>query len=76
MPLSRLLAALAEGSRRHAVRVLAAAAVAAGLSGWLAATRLGVTADPDAMFAASLPWRQRELAFARAFPQRATGWWR
>ena len=69
MPLSRLLAALAEGSRCHAARVLAGAALIAALSGWLAVARLGVTTDTDELFAASLPWRQRELAFDRAFPQ-------
>ncbi len=69
MMLSRLLAALAEGSRRHAALVLAAATLIAVLSGWLAFARLGVTTDTDELFAASLPWRQRELAFARAFPQ-------
>jgi hypothetical protein len=69
MPLSRLLAALVEGSRRRAGLVLAGAALLAALSGWLAVARLSVTTDTDQMFAASLPWRQRDLAFARAFPQ-------
>ncbi len=69
MPLSRLLAALAEGSRRRAAFVLAGAVLLAALSCWLAATRLGVTTDADELFASSLPWRQRELAFAAAFPQ-------
>ena len=69
MPLSRLLAALVEGSLRHAALVLVGAALIAALSGWLAAARLGVSTDTDELFAASLPWRQRDLAFARAFPQ-------
>ncbi len=69
MPLSRLLAALVEGSRRHAALVLLGAALIAALSFWLAAARLGVSTDTDELFAASLPWRQRDLAFARAFPQ-------
>jgi hypothetical protein len=69
MPLSRLLAALVEGSRRRAPIVLAGAILLAALSCWLAATRLGVTTDTDELFAASLPWRQHELAFGRAFPQ-------
>jgi hopanoid biosynthesis associated RND transporter like protein HpnN len=69
MLLSRLLADLAEGSRRRAVLVLIIAALVAGLSGWVAAARLGVSTDTDELFAASLPWRQRALAYARAFPQ-------
>ena len=69
MPLSRLLVALVEGSRRRAPAVLAAAALIAALSCWLAAARLGVSTDTDELFAASLPWRQQELAFDRAFPQ-------
>ena len=69
MTLSRLLAALAEGSRRHAGLVLAGAALIAALSGWLAVARLGVSTDTDELFSASLPWRQQHLAFTRAFPQ-------
>jgi hopanoid biosynthesis associated RND transporter like protein HpnN len=69
MPLSRLLAALVEGSRRHAGLVLAGAALIAAVSGWLAVARLGVTTDTDLLFAASLPWRQQHLAYNRAFPQ-------
>jgi hypothetical protein len=69
MLLSRLLSALVEGSRRHAALVLAGAALIAALSGWLATARLGVTTDTDELFAESLPWRQRQLALARAFPQ-------
>jgi hypothetical protein len=69
MPLSRLLAAVAEGSRRRFLLVLAGAALLAALGGLLAAWRLGVTTDVDTLFATSLPWRQREIAFDRAFPQ-------
>ncbi len=69
MPLSRLLAALAEGSRRRAIFVLIGAGLLAALSGWVAVARLGVTTDTGTLFAASLPWRQREIAFDRAFPQ-------
>jgi hopanoid biosynthesis associated RND transporter like protein HpnN len=49
-------------------------AVAVGLllaimSGWLGATRLGISTDTSALFAPSLPWRQREIALDKAFPQ-------
>ena len=69
MLLSRLLAALAEGSRRRAIFVLIGAALLAALSGWVTVARLGVTTDTGTLFATSLPWRQREIAFDRAFPQ-------
>jgi len=51
MMLSRLLAALAEGSRRRATLVLIGAAVLAALSGWLTLARLGVTTDTNTLFA-------------------------
>jgi hopanoid biosynthesis associated RND transporter like protein HpnN len=41
----------------------------AGLGGGYAARTLGVTTDTDQLFAASLPWRQRQIAFDAAFPQ-------
>ena len=45
------------------------ALVAAGLSGALAYWRLGATTDLNALFAPSLPWRQRDAEFRRLFPQ-------
>ena len=69
MTLPRLLAALAEYCRRRARLVVFAGLVLAALSAALAATRLGVTTDTDALFDTGLPWRQREIAFAAAFPQ-------
>jgi hopanoid biosynthesis associated RND transporter like protein HpnN len=35
----------------------------------LTVTRLGVSTDTDKLFADSLPWRQRDMAFDAAFPQ-------
>ncbi len=69
MLLSRLLTALVGGSRRHAVAMLAAGLLIGAGSAWFGAVRLGVTTDTAAMFAADLPWRQREIAWDRAFPQ-------
>ncbi len=39
------------------------------LAAGLAATRLGVSTDTDALFADSLPWKQRKIALERDFPQ-------
>lgn len=69
MLLSRLFAALAGFGRRHAARVVLAGLLLGLLAGWVGATRLGITTDTDALFSPSLPWRQREIAWEKAFPQ-------
>jgi hopanoid biosynthesis associated RND transporter like protein HpnN len=69
MIFSRLLVGLVECGRRNALAFLLGGIVLAVLSGALASARLGVTTDTDQMFAASLPWRQRAIAFDQAFPQ-------
>ncbi len=48
--------------------MVALALVLIGLSVFAASTRLGVSTDTDTLFRASLPWRQHEIALARAFP--------
>jgi hopanoid biosynthesis associated RND transporter like protein HpnN len=67
--LPRLLGLVVERCRRHAVLVLLIGLVLAGASLWAASQRLGVSTDTDALFARSLPWRQRQLAWDRDFPQ-------
>ncbi len=69
MPFQRLLAGLVDYCRRHAVPVFAVALAVAGFAGFYAAHHLGISTDTDKMFAASLPWRQRALAFSADFPQ-------
>ena len=69
MTLSRLLAALADACRRHARPIVLAGLALTLLCAWLATSRLGVSTDTDALFAQSLPWRQRAIAFDRKFPQ-------
>jgi hopanoid biosynthesis associated RND transporter like protein HpnN len=64
-----LLVRLVDASRRHAGVVCLVALVLIGLSFWAARTRLGVTTDTDKLFRTSLPWRQRQIAFNRDFPQ-------
>ena len=69
MRLQRLLTGLVEACRANA-RVVALAALAlSAVSIAVAYERLGVSTDTDALFATSLPWRQRTLAFNRVFPQ-------
>jgi hopanoid biosynthesis associated RND transporter like protein HpnN len=64
-----VLVRVVDASRRRAVLVLLAALLLAGLSGWAAKSRLGVSTDTDKLFRSTLPWRQRQIAFERDFPQ-------
>ncbi len=67
--LQRLLAIVVEHCRRRAVLVLLFGLLLSCASIWAAASRLGVSTDTDALFADSLSWRQRQLAWDRDFPQ-------
>jgi uncharacterized protein len=69
MRFQRLLVGLVDFCRRHAVLVIGAAAILAAFSGIYAVRHLQISTDTDKMFAASLPWRQREIAFEAEFPQ-------
>jgi hypothetical protein len=69
MGLQRLLAGLVDFCRRHAVLVFAGSVALAVFAGVFAAGHLGIVTDTDEMFAASLPWRQRAIAFRAEFPQ-------
>jgi hypothetical protein len=69
MFLSRLLAAMVEHSRRRAPLAALIGLLLGAVSLWYASGHLGVTTDTDALFSATLPWRQREIAWDRAFPQ-------
>src|SRR5438046_2259206 len=69
MTLSQGLALLAERCRRRAAQIVLGGVVLAVLCAWLAAARLGVSTDTDALFAADLPWRQRAVEMDRQFPQ-------
>ena len=53
----------------HALAVVLGGLVLAGLAGAWSVHRLGVSTDTDAMFAANLGWRQRQMALDRDFPQ-------
>jgi hopanoid biosynthesis associated RND transporter like protein HpnN len=65
----RLLERLTLACARHALPVLMACLLLAAVSIGLAATRLGVTTDLNGLFSKHLPWKQREAAFKRDFPQ-------
>ena len=69
MFLSPLLATVVtRACQRAGVTVLLGVMVGA-LCLWAAATRLGVSTDTDQLFAQTLPWRQHDIEFNKAFPQ-------
>ena len=63
------LAGVVERCSRHAALVVIAGILLGAVAAGLASARLGVSTDTDALFAASLPWRQRAMALDRDFPQ-------
>jgi hopanoid biosynthesis associated RND transporter like protein HpnN len=66
---SAVLVQLVEFSRRHALSVVLFGMLLAVIGGFVSLRLLSVTTDTDTLFAASLPWRQRQVALDQAFPQ-------
>lgn len=69
MFLSPLLAKLVTHACRRARVTVLLGVLLGALCFWAAATRLGVSTDTDQLFAPTLPWRQQDAAFNKAFPQ-------
>ena len=69
MTFQRLLAGLVDSCRRNAALVVLGSVILAVFSGWYGAHHLAINTDTDRMFAESLPWRQRAMAFKAEFPQ-------
>ncbi len=69
MVFQRLFVGLVDWCRRNAVLVFVGALAVAGFAGDYATRHLDISTDTDRMFAESLPWRQRAVAFAGNFPQ-------
>jgi len=67
--LRTLLSGTAKFCAQKAILIVLIAVLAMAGSARLAATRLGVSTNTDAMFADSLPWKQRSKAISKAFPQ-------
>src|ERR1700752_85791 len=53
----------------HAWPVIAVALILTVASSWYAATHFSMTTDINKLISTDMPWRQREMAFERAFPQ-------
>src|SRR5580698_8998493 len=54
---------------RYAWPVIGAAILLAVASSWYAATHFAMTTDINQLISTDIPWRQREAAFEKAFPQ-------
>jgi hopanoid biosynthesis associated RND transporter like protein HpnN len=67
--LRRALAGLVEFCSEHAKATVLVGVIVAIVSGAFASRHLRIDTDIDHMFPADLPWRQREIALDRAFPQ-------
>jgi len=67
--ISEFIHRIVDFSRRFACLVALIGLVLAGGSGYYAATHLSIDTDVDKLLDPNLPWRQREVAFDRAFPQ-------
>ncbi len=56
-------------SRRFALAVALIGVALTGVAGYYAGTNLSIDTDVDKLLDPNLPWRQREMAFDRDFPQ-------
>jgi uncharacterized protein len=68
--LKAMLAFIVGNCRRHAWSIIALAAVLAFVSGIYTSRHFAIDTDINRLISSDLPWRQHELAFSRAFPQR------
>src|SRR5215467_15554065 len=68
--LKERLAVLVYACTRHAWAVIGLCALLTVLSGIYAVRHLAIDTDINKLISADLPWRQQEVAFAHAFPQR------
>jgi len=62
-------AELVDWCRRNAWLVVALSLLTSILFGWVAYTQLSIDTDTDRLLSSDLPWRQREIAFDKEFPQ-------
>jgi hopanoid biosynthesis associated RND transporter like protein HpnN len=67
--LADLTGAVVDWCRDHAWLVVALSVILSVICGWIAATRLDMDTDTARLLSEKLPWRQREIAFDKQFPQ-------
>ncbi len=69
--LTKLIVGIVRASCRFAWLVILAGIVLTGLAVEYTRQNFAITTDSSQLISAALPWRQRELEFDKAFPQRA-----
>jgi hopanoid biosynthesis associated RND transporter like protein HpnN len=69
--ISILVTRMVDTARRHAAPVVLILTLLTAASTYFAATHLRLNTDVEGMMPANLPWRQRQFALDRAFPQNA-----
>ena len=64
-----LIVRIVDGSVKRAWLVLAVGVLIAIGSGWYAAKHFAINTNTDDLISSKLPWRQRQIAFDKTFPQ-------
>ena len=67
--LTRIVARIVAACSRHAGLVVLLSALLTVASAWYAVSHFKINTDSNTLIADDLPWRQRQEAFNRAFPQ-------
>src|SRR5438309_9312637 len=67
--LKTVIVAIVTRCTHHAWTVIVVASLLAVGSGIYAAKHFGINTDINTLISQNLPWRQREIAFEKAFPQ-------
>jgi hypothetical protein len=69
-PIASAIRAIVIACAASAPWVVALAVIGAGAAAFYAASNFAIDTDASKLIASDVPWRQREIAFANAFPQR------
>jgi hopanoid biosynthesis associated RND transporter like protein HpnN len=67
--IGRVTAGLVDWCRRYAWLVVALSVAAAAILGEIVSDRISIDTDTDRLLSEKLPWREREIAFDKEFPQ-------
>ena len=69
-PIASTIRAIVIACAASAPWVVALAIIAAGAASFFTISNFAIDTDASKLIASDVPWRQREIAFAKAFPQR------
>jgi hopanoid biosynthesis associated RND transporter like protein HpnN len=67
-PITRVVVAIVMACARHKFLVVSLALLLTLASGWYAANNFAINTNTDDFISASVPWRQNEIAYDKAFP--------